>query len=154
MAAARLAILLLYSSEYSDCFVELYSKKKHTLLRIKLLLYHDNVNISFLRSLDCFFKTAYVCEISIHKRGGGAYSVTMTSFFKDWVRCAPNPMQAFPEPKPKTLAQISNLVLKMFFFEAKMNRDMKFPTMWYVPSAKPQISLRIRAVSSEPLLVA
>ena len=30
---------LLYSSEYSDCFKELYTKKKHTPLRIKLLLY-------------------------------------------------------------------------------------------------------------------
>ena len=31
---------------------------------------------------------------------------------------------------------------------------MRFPTMWYVRQAKPQISLRIRAVWSEPLLVA
>ena len=30
---------LLYSSEYSDCFEDLYSKKKHTPLPIKLLLY-------------------------------------------------------------------------------------------------------------------
>ena len=30
---------------------------------------------------------------------------------------------------------------------------MRFPTMWYVRSAKPQISLRTRAVWSEPLLV-
>ena len=28
----------------------------------------------------------------------------------------------------------------------KMSRDMRFPTMWYVRPAKPQISLRIRAV--------
>ena len=35
-----------------------------------------------------------------------------------------------------------------------MSRDMRFPTMWYVRPAKPQISLRIRAVWSEPLLVA
>ena len=35
-----------------------------------------------------------------------------------------------------------------------MRRDMRFPTMWYVRAAKPQISLRIRAVKSEPLLVA
>ena len=34
------------------------------------------------------------------------------------------------------------------------NRDMRFPTMWYVGPAKPQISLRIRTVCSEPLLVA
>ena len=27
-----------------------------------------------------------------------------------------------------------------------MSRDIRFPTMWYVRPAKPQISLRIRAV--------
>ena len=32
--------------------------------------------------------------------------------------------------------------------------DMRFPTMWYVRPSKPQISLRICAVWSEPLLVA
>ena len=32
--------------------------------------------------------------------------------------------------------------------------DMRFPAMWYVQLAKVQISLRIRAVTSEPLLVA
>ena len=32
--------------------------------------------------------------------------------------------------------------------------DLRFPTMWYMRPAKPQISLRIRAVWSEPLLVA
>ena len=35
----------------------------------------------------------------------------------------------------------------------KMSRGMRFPTMWYVRPAQPQISLRIRAVWSEPLLV-
>ena len=35
-----------------------------------------------------------------------------------------------------------------------MSHGMEFPTMWYVRPAKPQISLRIRAVRSEPLLVA
>ena len=35
-----------------------------------------------------------------------------------------------------------------------MSRGTRFPTMWYVRPAKPQISLRIRAVWSEPLLVA
>ena len=29
---------------------------------------------------------------------------------------------------------------------SSMSRDMRFPTMWYVRLAKPQISLRIRAV--------
>ena len=36
----------------------------------------------------------------------------------------------------------------------QMSRDMRFPTMWFVRPAKAQISLRIRAVWSEPLLVA
>ena len=35
-----------------------------------------------------------------------------------------------------------------------MSRDMRFPRMWYVRPAKPQISLGICAVWSEPLLVA
>ena len=35
-----------------------------------------------------------------------------------------------------------------------MSRDMRFPTMWYVQPAKPQTSLCICAVDSEPLLVA
>ena len=35
-----------------------------------------------------------------------------------------------------------------------LSRNMRFPTIWYVRPAKPQISLRIRAVWSEPLLVA
>ena len=45
----------------------------------------------------------------------------------------------------------------MFFviiMQWHMSRDMIFPSMWYVRPAKPQISLRIRAVWSEPLLVA
>ena len=35
-----------------------------------------------------------------------------------------------------------------------MSQSMRFPTIWYMRPAKPQISLRIRAVWSEPLLVA
>ena len=35
-----------------------------------------------------------------------------------------------------------------------MSHNMRFPTMWYVRPAKAQTSLRIRAVWSEPLLVA
>ena len=35
-----------------------------------------------------------------------------------------------------------------------MSCDTRFPTMWYVRTAKAQTSLRIRAVWSEPLLVA
>ena len=35
-----------------------------------------------------------------------------------------------------------------------LNQCMRFPTIWYVRPAKAQTSLRIRAVWSEPLLVA
>ena len=42
---------------------------------------------------------------------------------------------------------------KIFTF-VHMSRDMRFSTMWYVRPAKHQISLRIRAVWSETLLVA
>ena len=35
-----------------------------------------------------------------------------------------------------------------------MNHNMRFPAIWYVRPAKAQTSLRIRAVWSEPLLVA
>ena len=39
-------------------------------------------------------------------------------------------------------------------YESNLSQCMRFPTMWYVRPSKPQISLRIRAVWSEPLLVA
>ena len=35
----------------------------------------------------------------------------------------------------------------------QLRHDTKFPTMWYVRPAKPQTSLRIRTVWSEPLPV-
>ena len=38
--------------------------------------------------------------------------------------------------------------------KTRVSKCMKFPSMWYVRPAKPQISLRIRAVWSEHLLVA
>ena len=38
--------------------------------------------------------------------------------------------------------------------EQQISHGMRFPTILYVRPAKPQISLRIRAVWSEPLLVA
>ena len=38
--------------------------------------------------------------------------------------------------------------------EAHLSRNIRFPTMWYVRLAKAQTSLCIRAVWSEPLLVA
>ena len=44
--------------------------------------------------------------------------------------------------------------LKLNLSGYNLSQCMRFPTMWYVRPAKPQISLRIRAVWSEPLLVA
>ena len=45
----------------------------------------------------------------------------------------------------KTVSMITRII---------MSRDMRFPTMWYVRPANSQISLCIRAVWSESLLVA
>ena len=52
--------------------------------------------------------------------------------------CSPEAGSILPEPK------VSD----------NMSHGMGFPTMWYVRPAKLQISLRIRADWSEPLLVA
>ena len=38
------------------------------------------------------------------------------------------------------------LFIVVTYFEIYMSQCMRFPTMWYVRPAKPQISLRIRAV--------
>ena len=46
-----------------------------------------------------------------------------------------------------------SVCLKTFSCKVQMNRNMGFPTTWYVRPAKAQTSLRIRAVLSEPLLV-
>ena len=43
----------------------------------------------------------------------------------------------------------SREVRTSFSSRKQMSRSMGFPTMWYVRPAKPQISLRVRAVWSE-----
>ena len=48
----------------------------------------------------------------------------------------------------------SNSVVELRYVHLKLSQYMRFPTMWYVRLAKPQISLRIRTVWSEPLQVA
>ena len=40
------------------------------------------------------------------------------------------------------------------WFQHYLSQCMRLPTLWYVQPAKPQISLHIRAVWSEPLLLA
>ena len=42
----------------------------------------------------------------------------------------------------------------LLYFQIHRSQCMRFPTIYYVRPAKPQISLRIRASWSEPLLVA
>ena len=54
------------------------------------------------------------------------------------------------DPSIKQLLKCAEL----FYNKTLLSHDMRFPTIWYVQPAKPQISLRIRAVWSEPLLVA
>ena len=43
--------------------------------------------------------------------------------------------------------------LFIYITKSQLSCDMKFPTMWYLRPAKPQISLRISAAWSELLLV-
>ena len=47
---------------------------------------------------------------------------------------------------PSTKNGTANQQLVRALFEINMSHDMRFPTMWYVRPAKPQISLCIRAV--------
>ena len=54
----------------------------------------------------------------------------------------------------KVVMLVSHICIQWSMILAYMSRDMRFPTMWYVRPVKPQISLRIRAVWSESLLVA
>ena len=42
----------------------------------------------------------------------------------------------------------------LLFSQVHISQCLRFQTMWYVRPAKPQISLCIRAVCPEPLLVA
>ena len=75
---------------------------------------------------------------------------------------AEQPMHYEEEPQNNKTQDImktikaNQLVFCLIFFvqNCYISRDMGIPTMWYVRPAKPQTSLRIRAVWSEPLLVA
>ena len=55
---------------------------------------------------------------------------------------------------PSGMTNVKHHVWYLYRLKTNMSYDMRLPTMWYVRPAKPQISLRIRAVWSEPLLVA
>ena len=50
--------------------------------------------------------------------------------------------------------KLYHVLTKIQPWTQSVSHDMSFPTMWYVWPAKPQISLPIWAVWSEPLLVA
>ena len=49
-------------------------------------------------------------------------------------------VKSFRQSSHAILSSVAWVLIK------QMSRDMKFPTMWYVRPAKPQISLRIRTV--------
>ena len=49
------------------------------------------------------------------------------------------------ETAPKDKRVLINVGISGFY-ENKISQCMRFPTIWYVRPAKPQISLRIRAV--------
>ena len=57
---------------------------------------------------------------------------------------------------PKLLTSLGkkDSLYKLTWILKCMSRNIMFPTMWYVWPAMPQISLRIRTVWSEPLLIA
>ena len=56
--------------------------------------------------------------------------------------------------KVKRIAKTVYSFMAILLYTIDLSPDMRFPAMWYVRPAKPQISLRIRAVRSELLLVA
>ena len=62
---------------------------------------------------------------------------------------------AYPHSIHLILGLISRISLRFPpFNHVHLSHSMRFPTMWYVGSAKAQTSLRLCAVWSEPLLVA
>ena len=77
---------------------------------------------------------------------------TMTSNFSDIVQKSVTKFEIYIIEKFFFILSFFETNKKIFI--AIISRDMGFPTMWYVRPAKPQISLRIRAVWSEPLLAA
>ena len=112
---------------------------------------------------DRIFKTNFVCPMIV-KIGHNmlSYIRTRCNFqFKTFVCCIHVKMgkmyllqtTVFPYSDRKTcnLLKCSIASWKALVY---MSHHMRFPTMWYVQPAKPQISPRIRPVWSEPLLVA
>ena len=57
-----------------------------------------------------------------------------------WAKKRPNRYTSF------TLTRFRGTLELLFTNKSNMRHGMRFPTMWYVRPAKPQISLRIRAV--------
>ena len=51
------------------------------------------------------------------------------------------------------VANMTDVSLNEVKYMHNVSRNMRFLTIWYVRPAKPQISLRIRAGRTEPLLV-
>ena len=62
-------------------------------------------------------------------------------------------LQSYFESSGEYEPSLFDNVIKLLL-HIQLSHDMKFPTMWYVRPAKAQTSLGIRAVWSEPFLVA
>ena len=82
----------------------------------------------------------------------GLHCLLIECSFKIWIKIKTTTQQPI-----KTEMDIVQLIRERNSIRHKqvnMSRDMRFPTMWYVRPAKAPTSLRMRAVWSEPLLVA
>ena len=81
------------------------------------------------------------------------FKATITSFFfgsSTFVRYSCK-LQGYWEYKHCALESVTG---PYSLDDKEISPDMRFPTMWYVRPEKSQTGLRIRAVRSEPLLVA
>ena len=97
------------------------------------------------------------CPLHSGRGGGGGSNITYTEYMSSHISW--RPWCAFWIYFTNILPPRDNMQSKGVIGMSKVNEQhlspkMRFPIMWYVRPARPQISLRIRAVWSEPLLVA
>ena len=91
------------------------------------------VSVSFQVILGCYVKRGYMSTV-------GLTLVSLIQPLSVWTMRIATNVTAYPA------GQVGVLILFSVLVHVDMSHDMRFPTMWYVPPAKPQISLRIRAV--------